>query len=94
MTSLRKAINAKCKECLYDPYDKGTWRQQVQACTSPKCPLFAVRPLPIAKDSTNSDEKTAELAHCGHVPIDRVLLVESDYESRVFSSKSAEGGNV
>ena len=40
MTSLRKAINAKCKECLYDPYDKGTWRQQVQACTSPKCPAL------------------------------------------------------
>ena len=22
-----------------------TWRQQVTACTSPKCPLFPVRPL-------------------------------------------------
>jgi len=43
--SLRKAINDKCKECIYDPEDRGNWRQQVQGCTSPKCPLFAVRPI-------------------------------------------------
>ena len=46
--SLRKAINDKCKECIYDPYAKGlgSWRQQVKDCTSPDCPLFRVRPLP------------------------------------------------
>jgi hypothetical protein len=43
--SLRKAINAKCKECIYDPAPgNGTWRQQVEACTSPKCPLYPIRP--------------------------------------------------
>lgn len=42
--SLRAAINAKCRECIYDPIGgKGNWRQQVEACTSPKCPLYAVR---------------------------------------------------
>lgn len=43
--SLRKAINAKCRECLYDPLSGlGNWRQQVSACTSSECPLFLVRP--------------------------------------------------
>ena len=44
--SLRKAINDKCKECLYDPHADGLgpWRMQVEACTSPSCPLFDVRP--------------------------------------------------
>ena len=45
--SLRAAIDAKCKECIYDPYGgAGTWRQQVAHCTSPRCPLFDVRPMP------------------------------------------------
>ena len=44
--SLRKAVDAKCRECIYDGGSGGgTWRQQVTACTSPKCPLFPVRPL-------------------------------------------------
>ena len=64
--SLRSAINAKCKECIYDPVGgKGTWRQQVEACTSRSCPLFAVRPLPshgFLADGGLADEKRAELA--------------------------------
>ena len=43
--SLRAAINAMCKECIYDPREKGAWRMQVEGCTSPNCPLFPVRPL-------------------------------------------------
>lgn len=43
----RGPINAKCVECIYDPETKGTWRHQVQACTSKECPLFPVRPKPI-----------------------------------------------
>jgi len=45
--SLRAAINAKCRECIYDSKDQGTWRQQVGACTCPKCPLFPHRPVSI-----------------------------------------------
>lgn len=41
-----KAINAKCRECIYDPVSgTGNWRQQVEACTSTSCPLYVVRPL-------------------------------------------------
>lgn len=45
-TFLRKAIAAKCRECLYDDMDRGTWQEQVARCTAPKCPLFELRPLP------------------------------------------------
>lgn len=47
--SLRKAINAKCKDCCYDPADKGTWRQQVTACRVMSCPLHRVRPQSTVK---------------------------------------------
>jgi len=43
--SLRKSINDYCKGCTYDEYDKGTWRQQVAACTISYCPLHPVRPV-------------------------------------------------
>ena len=44
--SMRRAINEKCRECIYDPIGgNGNWRQQVEACTSPDCPLFALRPV-------------------------------------------------
>lgn len=42
--SLRKAINAKCRECIYDDLAPGNWRQQVEACPCTDCPLYAVRP--------------------------------------------------
>ena len=42
-----KLIEQKCIECIYDPgCGGGTWREQVQACTAPSCPLYGVRPLP------------------------------------------------
>jgi len=42
--SLRKAINGKCRDCIYDDLAAGTWRQQVTLCSSPDCPLYRVRP--------------------------------------------------
>ena len=43
--SMRRAINAKCKECIYDPIGgDGTWRAQVEACTVTGCPLYPLRP--------------------------------------------------
>ena len=42
-----QAINAFCKECIYDKEGGvGTWRQQVEACTSTNCPLYDFRPVP------------------------------------------------
>jgi len=42
----RGKINAKCCECIYDPYAAGTWREQVEKCSSLACPLYEIRPLP------------------------------------------------
>ena len=44
--SMRRAINEKCRECIYDPIGSpGNWRQQVQACTVTGCPLWPLRPI-------------------------------------------------
>ena len=47
---LRGKINAKCCECIVDAYQPGTWRKQVEHCTSPACPLYEVRPTSAGKD--------------------------------------------
>ena len=60
--SLRKAINAKCKECIYDERGGGgNWRQQVMACTSQTCPLHPVRPK--SKPRLTESEKRVKSAH-------------------------------
>jgi hypothetical protein len=43
--SLRAAINAKCRECIYDPLSAGNWKKQVEACSSATCPLHPLRPF-------------------------------------------------
>jgi hypothetical protein len=54
MKSLRKAINDMCKACIYDSSPgNGNWRQQVTACTAPKCPLYPVRPVTKPKKRTS-----------------------------------------
>ncbi|MDB6102555.1 MAG: hypothetical protein JWO52_2554 [Gammaproteobacteria bacterium] len=45
--SLRAAINAKCRECVFDAKCKGgTWREQVAQCSARHCPLWPYRPAP------------------------------------------------
>lgn len=44
--SFRNAINAKCKDCVYDKVERGTWREQVADCGAHTCPLYSVRPVP------------------------------------------------
>lgn len=51
--SLRKCIDNQCKECIYDGCSgNGSWREQVEACTSTKCPLYQVRPLAVGHKHT------------------------------------------
>jgi hypothetical protein len=52
----QKAIEAKCKECIYDPLDDGTWRQQVEGCDLVDCSLWEYRPKSRSKmpDMTHS----------------------------------------
>ena len=42
--SYRKLIDEKCKDCIYDEYDVGNWRQQTGDCRVTSCPLYEVRP--------------------------------------------------
>ena len=42
--SLRRSIDEKCKECIYDQETAGTWRQQVSLCSVTGCALYRVRP--------------------------------------------------
>lgn len=57
--SLRKPINAKCRECIYCPVTGiGSWRQQVAACTSISCPLYPVRPMPTDNTTGKSNALT------------------------------------
>lgn len=52
--SRRSAIREKCKDCIYDDCSPGTWLQQVTACTSQDCALWAVRPVSkVAKDAAS-----------------------------------------
>jgi hypothetical protein len=57
--SMREAINAKCRDCAYDPVSGlGTWRQQTEACTIKTCSLWPYRPKSSGKANCG-----ANLAH-------------------------------
>jgi hypothetical protein len=43
--SMRRAINATCRDCIHDPADAGSWARQVEACSSHDCPLWPLRPV-------------------------------------------------
>lgn len=43
--SLRTAIDAACKQCIYDPQAPGGWRQQTHLCSCQDCALWPVRPM-------------------------------------------------
>ena len=55
--SLRKSIDAYCKGCAFDREDKGTWRQQVSACTVKECELHPVRPVGSKNGTTHLTEE-------------------------------------
>jgi hypothetical protein len=46
--SKTKSLHEMCKSCIYDPLDKGTWREQVENCASQSCPLWQHRPMTVA----------------------------------------------
>jgi hypothetical protein len=59
--SRTKAINEKCKDCIYDKLAPGTWREQVENCTSEKsCALWPYRPITMATLHANRSGKAAD----------------------------------
>lgn len=56
--SMRQAINAKCRECIYDPIGgRGTWREQVGDCVSANCALHPLRPMPSKRKEDDGTEE-------------------------------------
>jgi hypothetical protein len=52
---MRAAINAKCKDCIYDKLERGTWRQQAGACTITSCSLYEFRPMPVQRKAAEAE---------------------------------------
>ena len=72
-----------CKDCAYDELDKGTWRQQVAACTIKRCPLHSVRPV---GDHNNSTYLTKKLLDHW-----RIKTVDLDDRARSILKEDNEG---
>lgn len=59
--SLRLAVNAKCVECMGGD-DVPNFRKYIRECTSPDCPLYAVRPYQTkTDDEEEADEHTNDI---------------------------------
>jgi hypothetical protein len=62
----QQAINAKCKDCIYDHLAGGTWRDQVERCGGTDCPLYPHRPGTLAHRGRAPKSLTfAVNQHCG-----------------------------
>ena len=59
ITSRKQAIDENCRNCIYDPQDRGTWRDQVTNCTVKSCALYGFRPL---NKQTLEERKKAKVA--------------------------------
>jgi len=54
----RDAINAQCKDCIYDEKaGQGSWLNQIELCTCKDCPLYAVRPLTHATSKLRAEAR-------------------------------------
>jgi hypothetical protein len=70
--SRTKAINDKCKDCIYDPLAGGTWREQVESCRSEHtCALWPYRPVTI--DTVNKNRKTISVEVVAGIDIDALV---------------------
>ena len=86
---LKKAIDNMCKDCAYDELDKGTWRQQVAACTIKRCPLHSVRPVDEKYNGINQTHLTTELLDHW-----RIKVEDLDDRARSILKDDTEGSDV
>lgn len=42
-----KLIDAKCRDCVYDSEEPGTWVEQIEACQISDCPLWEIRKVSV-----------------------------------------------
>lgn len=81
--SLRAAINAMCRSCLYDPGNgNGGWREQVQSCSSSNCALHPVRPMPVRAGKSDEDAQDGpsapEAANDGFDALSALIVGHND----------------
>ena len=57
----QQAIDANCKDCNYDELDVGTWRDQIERCSSLQCPFYEYRPLTTATKKGLQRERVASM---------------------------------
>ena len=79
MASLKKCIEAKCKDCTYDQSQPGTWREQTEMCTVRTCPLWVVRPMTVA--TVNANRKVR--AEVSGLDIDSIIAGLDDESEEV-----------
>ncbi len=94
MTSLRTAVDSKCRECIYDVGAIGTWRQQIQDCTAKKCPLYKHRPLPIPPRGKGEGLKALEISSDNDEHNDSSEAPPKSANSLDNSAKNGESGAI
>lgn len=74
--SLRVAVDAKCKDCIYDAKSGGgTWREQVAQCPVIGCPLWPVRTGPESGPFANPPRNPQKVSREWlELPIGRAIL--------------------
>ena len=56
----QQAIEAMCRDCIYDELDEGTWRMQVEQCELSNCPLYQYRPRSRSKSNEKADSASVQ----------------------------------
>lgn len=85
MASLKKCIEAKCKDCTYDEKAPGTWREQVEMCRVTKCALWPVRPMTVATINLQRKTRAAE----AEIDMDAILADLEDEEDKTVAEPVA-----
>lgn len=68
------AINAKCRDCIYDPKSGlGTWRQQTEGCAIRSCALWPYRPKSSVKSSSGPNFHAPQTDQAGPGPTQGVV---------------------
>ena len=88
----QQAIDAMCKECIYDPISIGifkqTLNQQIEDCTSPECPLYEYRPLTGKTKEENKQKYIASLSEEA-----KQEYFKQSEKSRIAFNKNVRGVN-
>lgn len=75
--SKTKSLHMMCKSCIYDKAAPGTWREQVENCSSSHCPLWQHRPMTTATITLHRQSKTLD----SEINIDSILAELEDEDN-------------